>query len=254
MALIRFPMDAMREVRVDVSRGVKPSKLDIPSVVVADLFPEPFDVRLVDLEQVDGNTTLEEQVLIVALAKRRCARRVFEFGTFDGKTSANLAANLGAEAEVLTIDLKSELAKGVSLPIRKKDLKFIHKDRIGAKSSCSANVIQLYGDTAQFDFTPWYGTRDLVFVDACHEYEYVRNDTEIAFKLSQTCGLIIWHDYGKWVGVTRALNEFHAQDPRCFALRNIAGTTLCFLEVSPEQVAEQSRSARSFVPERSVTE
>jgi predicted O-methyltransferase YrrM len=94
------------------------------------------------------------------------------------------------------------------------------------------NIVQLYGDTAQFDFAPWYGTRDLVFVDACHEYEYVRNDTDIALRLSRSGGLIIWHDYGSWVGVTRALNEFHAHDSRFRLIRHIAGTSICFLEVS----------------------
>lgn len=238
--LIRLPMDAMREVRVAVSRGVKPGKLVIPPVSATDLFPEPLDVRLIDLDQVDGNTTLQEQVLILALAKRPRARKVFEFGTFDGKTSANLAANLGAEAEILTIDLEAAQADAARLPIGKADLKFVHKKQVGAKSSGSANIVQLHGDTAQFDFSPWYGTRDLVFVDACHEYEYVRNDTEIALRLSQPRGLIIWHDYGTWVGVTRALNEFHARDPRFGALRHIAGTAICFLEVGREQVAEPS--------------
>jgi predicted O-methyltransferase YrrM len=89
------------------------------SVFAANLFPELLDVRLIDLDQVDGNTTLEEQVLIVALAKRQRARRVFEFGTFDGKTSANLAVNLGAEAEILTIDLESASAEAARLAIKK---------------------------------------------------------------------------------------------------------------------------------------
>jgi predicted O-methyltransferase YrrM len=164
----------MREVRVAVSRGVKAHKLDIPSVVATDLFSEPLDVRLIDVDQRDGNTTLQEQVIIIALAKSRRTRRVFEFGTFDGKTSANLAANLGAEAEIITIDIEPTQMATTRLPIGNKDLKFVRKERVGVKSSGCANIVQLYGDTAQFNFSPWYGTRDLVFVDACHEYEYVR--------------------------------------------------------------------------------
>jgi predicted O-methyltransferase YrrM len=233
-------MDAMREVRLAVSVGVvRPRKLAIPSVSVADLFPKPLDVRLIDLDQVDGNTTLQEQVILIALAKRKRVRKVFEFGTFDGKTAANFAANLGVQAKILTIDLEPTRIKEARLPIGKYDLKFIQKSQIGVKSREFANVLQLRGDTAQFDFTPWYGTQDLVFVDACHEYDYVRNDTEIAFKLTQTGGLIIWHDYGTWVGVTRALNEFYARDPRFRALRNVAGTALCFLDVVREQAAER---------------
>jgi len=234
-------MDGMREVRVAVSRGVKARKITIPAVTATDLFSEPLDIRLIDVDQRDGNTTLQEQALILAFAKKRHARRVFEFGTFDGKTSANLAANLGAEADILTIDI--EPTRCMRLPIGKKDLKFVQKERVGIKTSGVPNILQLYGDTARFDFSPWYGTRDLVFVDACHEYEYVRNDTEIAFRLSHPRGLIIWHDYGTWAGVTRALNDFHSHDPRFRAVRQIAGTSICFLELSGKEYARPPGTA-----------
>jgi predicted O-methyltransferase YrrM len=233
--LIRVPMDGMREVRVAVSRGVKARKLTIPPMAATDLFSKPLDLRLIDVDQQDGNTTLQEQILILALAKMRGVRRVFELGTFDGKTSANLAANLGAEADIVTIDI--DPMQRTLLPIGKQDLKFVRKERVGIKIDASANILQLYGDTARFDFSPWYGTRDLVFVDACHEYEYVRNDTDVAFRLSHSRGLIIWHDYGTWAGVTRALNEYHSRDPRFRAVRQITGTSICFLELSGEQFA-----------------
>ena len=72
---IYLPMDAMREIRIAVSRAVKANKLAVPAVSEADLFSHPLDIRLIDLEQVDGNTTLLEQILIVALAKRRDAQK-----------------------------------------------------------------------------------------------------------------------------------------------------------------------------------
>ena len=232
--VVRLPLNGMRELQVAVSRGVRACKLTIPSVPASDLFAEPLEVRLIDVDQREGNTTLGEQVLIIALARSRRVRRVFEFGTFDGKTSANLAANLGPEAEIVTIDLQAAQVGATRLPMGAKDLKFARKERVGGKSSGCANVVQVYGDTAQFDFSPWYGTRDLVFVDACHEYEYVRNDTEIAFRLSRLGGLIVWHDYGIWVGVTRALNDFYSRDPRFQSVRHPAGTSICFLEVARE--------------------
>src|SRR5205814_848765 len=145
---------------------------------------------------------------------------------------------------IITIDIEpTQLAK-TRLPVGNKDLNFVRKERVGVKSSGYANIVQLYGDTAQFDFSPWYGTRDLVFVDACHEYEYVINDTEIAFRLSHSRGMIIWHDYGSWVGVTRALNEFHSRDPRFRSVRHIAGTSICLLEVSREGFTEPPSASR----------
>lgn len=245
---IHLPIDATREIRIEVSKGVNPRRLTVPMVSPSTLSNGPMDFRLVDLAQIDGNTTLEEQILILALAKRQRARKAFEFGTFDGKTCANFAANMGDQAEIVTIDLPAAQVENARLPIGKNDLAYLYKYKDSerwAKLDGFANVVQLYGDTAQFDFSPWYGTRDMVFVDACHEYEYVRNDTEIALRLLQSHGLVIWHDYGAWVGVTRALNEFHMRDPRFHGLRHIAGTTICFLQVMASGVDADSKLSRS---------
>ena len=114
------------------------------------------------------------------------------------------------------------------MPVSRNDRTFVIKEKIGAKLEDWTNVTQLYGDTAQFDFSPWYGSCDVVFIDACHEYRYVKNDTEIALKLLRSGGVVIWHDYGVWVGVTRALNELYENDPRFRTLIHVQGTALCF--------------------------
>ena len=226
-----MPYDTLREVRVEVSRRVKPGKMLLPAVSAVEFLSTPLNVRLIDLERADGNTTIEEQIIIVSLATQRRVKALFEFGTFDGTTTANLATNL-PDSEILTIDLPSQQESSALLRLGNADRKFIRKERIGAKLGGFPQVTKLYGDTARFDFSPWYGTRDFVFVDACHEYEYVRNDTEAALRLLKPGGTIVWHDYGGWMGVTRALNEYYATDPRLRGLVNVRGTTLAVLDHS----------------------
>jgi hypothetical protein len=227
---IRLPIDGMRDAQLQLSRRIRESKLVIPVQSVADLLNDAVDVTFVDVEGVDGNTTLLEQVIILALARRHGAQRVFEFGTFDGRTTANLAVNLPL-AEIHTIDLPVEQMASTKFAISRADVQYVRKDLIGAKSLGAENVIQLQGDTATFDFRPWYGTRDFVFVDACHEYEYVRNDTEIALRLLMKDGIVMWHDYGSWTGVTRALNEFYLKDARFLGIRHIRNTSLCWAKM-----------------------
>lgn len=222
--VLRLPYDEFRQVRIEVSRAPNPRKQVLPIIPVGDVLKYPVDVRLVDLEQIEGNTDLRDQIILIALAKQRGVKAVFEFGTFDGKTTANLATNL-PDAEILTIDLPFAAAPVMSAS--KADLRLVH--RWSPTRLDALNVTRLCGDTARFDFSPWYGTRDFIFVDACHEYEYVKNDTEVALKLLKPGGLIVWHDYGQWPGVTRALNEFHAVDPRFRGLRNIQDTILAVL-------------------------
>ena len=55
--------------------------------------------------------------------------------------------------------------------------------------------IELFGDSMNFDFSPYHGKMDFVFVDANHSYAYVKSDTENAFQMISPRGAILWHDY-----------------------------------------------------------
>lgn len=70
-------------------------------------------------------------------------------------------------------------------------------------------IIQLYGDSARFDFRDFYDLLDFVFVDGAHSYEYAKFDSETAFKLIDSRGFILWHDYGSWPRVITALEELY---------------------------------------------
>jgi hypothetical protein len=39
----------------------------------------------------------------------------------------------------------------------------------------------------------------------------------------------LWHDYGKWQGVTRALEELYRNAPKFASLKHIDGTSLVCL-------------------------
>ena len=74
-----------------------------------------------------------------------------------------------------------------------------------------------------------------MFVDGSHAYEYVLSDSERALALLQGgAGTIVWHDYGEWTGVTRALDKLATTDARFADLRAIEGTTLAILTVSSQ--------------------
>ena len=68
-----------------------------------------------------------------------------------------------------------------------------------------------------------------VFVDGSHAYEYVLSDSERGLSLLRGPGTVVWHDYGEWVGVTKALDELSTRDSRFAALQRIENTTLAIL-------------------------
>lgn len=54
---------------------------------------------------------------------------------------------------------------------------------------------------------------DICYVDACHEYEDVKKDIEIYYKMVKNDGILFGDDYDPgWLGVVRAVNEFIAEN------------------------------------------
>ena len=95
-----------------------------------------------------------------------------------------------------------------------------------SNSQILPQICQVYGDSATFDFSPYHDSCSLVFVDGSHAYEYATADTKSAMQMVKAGGVIVWHDYGIWEGVTRALEELEDKDG--LGIKNIAGTSLAY--------------------------
>lgn len=152
----------------------------------------------IPLRQV-GTPNLLETFLLMAIGKIVKAKRIFEIGTFAGQTTRHLAANF-PNAEILTLDLDATRS---GLPRQGQgQLQNVRGDQITA----------LQGHSMQFDFSPWYESCEMVFIDGGHDYETVKADTETAFKLVNAPRLkcaIVWHDYEnpRFPGLTKYLQE-----------------------------------------------
>lgn len=206
---------------------------ELPQISAIDIAPgnSLLDVR--EIDAVDGNVSERELITICRLVRATQPREIFELGTFDGRTTLNIAANAPADARVHTLDLPREAMSSVKGQLHDHELRYADKLESGARFAASdlANRIeQLYGDSATFDFTAYYDQIDFVFVDASHAYDYVINDSLHALgMLRGGKGTIIWHDYSRWDGVTRALNELKRKKNEFSTLQWIQGTTLAIL-------------------------
>jgi hypothetical protein len=187
-------------------------------------------IRLVETDKADGNVNLAElAILAQAAAATPPGASVVEIGTFDGRTTLNLAVN-AAQARVFTLDLPPD--ERAAFALAPGERQYVDKPQPGARfracgpawRAASQRITQLLGDSATFDWTPYAGTAGLVFVDGSHAYDYVRKDSETAMRLVANGGIVLWHDYGRWEGVSRALDELEAE--RRLGLRHIAGTSL----------------------------
>ena len=120
-------------------------------------------------DEVGMGLTLLEIFLLIAIARKVQAQRVFEFGTDQGATTRALASNVPG-VFICTIDLSRCPQK---LPV---------------------NVLASVSDSRKL--VPLRGVEDLVFVDGGHEPDVFENDTRLAYRMIKLGGVIVWHDCG----------------------------------------------------------
>jgi predicted O-methyltransferase YrrM len=172
------------------------------------------------------------QLVLAAVSRHRGCRNIFEFGTFRGET-AWLLANNNPSAHVYTLDLPGPEALG-QLQLEATDPEYFDRWERGTRfrgTPEASRITQLYGDSATFDFTPYDGQMDLVFVDASHSYSYVRSDSEAALKMIRPEGAIVWDDYTYYPGIYAYLNELSPRLNR--PVEHILGTRLAIYRRTP---------------------
>ena len=125
-----------------------------------------------------GNLTVEELCVVAMICQHLAPRRIFEFGTCNGRTTLNLAMNRPEDAVIFMLDLPQP--GSALLATGKHDEAF----QLGARTGFffrgtpfEGKIRQIWNDSALFDESPYRSQMDLIFVDGSHTYEYMRNDT-----------------------------------------------------------------------------
>lgn len=189
--------------------------------LIEEIFPDISKVQSqVKLVRPNAyNLSWAEIITVSQLVSMLSPRTLFEFGTFDGKTTLHLALNSPKDAIVYTIDKERGTFDFGT------DRSFFGKVSVGEcflSTPVEKKICLLTGNTRQFDFTPFIRKVDFTFVDADHSYEGVMNDSERAFDIIRPGGLIVWHDYLLIGDVTKAIVDICKNKD----LRHLKGTSL----------------------------
>ena len=216
--------------------GLTDISLELPRAKLANLTMGDAPLRLTELTSTDGNATVLELVVLAKLVNWLDPRGLLEIGTFDGRTTLNLAANSSPDAKVYTLDLPRALLSRTKFQLARGEATYVDKELSGYRfhgTEFESKIVQLTGDSASFDFSPLRSKVDFIFIDGSHAYEYALNDSRIALDLLQgRRGLIVWHDYTNWEGVNCALNELFARDKEFKQLCHIEQTSMAFMPVN----------------------
>ncbi len=146
---------------------------------------------------------------------------VFEIGTYNGFTTLHFAYNTPDDSKIYTLDLPPDFEVKDKVHYSYDDLLVVELSkkniarRVYKQDPMGRKIVELFGDSEKFDYTPYHGKIDLIFIDGNHSYPYVKSDTENAFKMLSERGVIIWHDFDYIIhrDVFKYLNKLSEQYP-----------------------------------------
>jgi hypothetical protein len=173
----------------------------IGSLPLADIFTLEGDVVLQGpffRMAPNANYPFLDLTTLATVSKFVKPLRIFEFGTYVGRSAKVLLQNARSNSELITVDLPHDQ----------------HPERIDIGRDVrngpeAARITFLSGDSKTLDLSKWYGTCQLVYIDGDHSYEGVKSDTENAFRLvAPEGGWLLWDDYHineGWGGESRGI-------------------------------------------------
>jgi predicted O-methyltransferase YrrM len=197
----------------------------LPRVHLHRILPgiEGVSVTLIKVFQRKIGMSIDagELMNLCAIERFIGAKNVLEIGTYDGNTALNLAANLVGGGRVSTVDLPADWDGHFVYDVPNSHWNISDRNRVGIQfreTPYESRIRQILGDSARLDWQALDPPFDLIFVDGCHYYDYVRKDTENALRCLRPGGVIVWHDYGDFKDVSRAVDET-AKRITAFAIR-----------------------------------
>jgi predicted O-methyltransferase YrrM len=177
-----------------------------------------------------GDVSWQELVTISSLVVHYQPQRVFEIGTFMGKTTYHLAANSPDQAKVFTLDLPQDDFAQI-IAENPYDMNLLHEGKrheVGfyfKNTRYESKIRQIFCDSKSFDETPYADSMDMIFVDADHTYASVVNDTQKALRMlrkNEPGKVILWHDLRQRSDVEKGILELCGREN----VRHIRGTML----------------------------
>ena len=118
--------------------------------------------RIWEPDQKDGNIRISELAVINAIAADcEDGTNLFEIGTFDGRTSLNLAFSSPSNCSLYTLDLLP--TEETLFPLTPGERYLMEKEMSGEQfekyqeyaNSIVNKIHRLFGDSASFDFSPY---------------------------------------------------------------------------------------------------
>jgi hypothetical protein len=134
---------------------------------------------------------LRDAEVLSLVAANAVPGNMLDIGTHHGRSAARMAAN-SPQSTVYTVNIPpEEYDEGGKL---KTDC--LSRDEIGSfyRSKNLSNIEQIYANTKTWIIPDHINNVSLVYVDGCHDKEFVYSDTRLILDRVRPGGFILWHD------------------------------------------------------------
>ncbi len=152
---------------------------------------------------------------LISTAEKALGRglKMVEIGSYAGESS-EIFARSGVFSKVICVDPWTNGYDPRDYASKTTELAEKKFDKVAEKYSC-IEKLKRYSKQAAEKFEDW--SLDLIYIDATHTYEGVKNDIESWFNKIRPGGIISGHDYSTgWGGVMRAVDEKFGKPDKTF--------------------------------------
>ena len=180
-----------------------------------------------------GMTSDYEAWIISSLSK--ISKNIFEFGTCSGKTTYLMALNSSENSKITTITLDPDERVSFAKKDDDNDVSFrniknesIYNKFLFSNTDVEKKIDIIFQNSLEFNEQKFEKKMDLIFIDGGHTYSVVKNDTEKAFKMLNSGGIILWHDYVPGKRSSRDVVKYIDEISKNVTIQNIKNTSLCY--------------------------
>ena len=180
-----------------------------------------------------GMTSDYEAWIIATLSK--ISKNIFEFGTCSGKTTYLMALNSNENSRITSITLNPDKILSLSKTNKDNRVSFrnikhesIYNNFLFSNTEEEKKINVIFQNSLELDVKKFEKKMDLIFIDGGHTYSVVKSDTEKAFKMLNSKGIILWHDYVPGKKSSKDVVKYINEISNNIIIKHIKNTSICF--------------------------
>ena len=129
--------------------------------------------------------------------------------------------------EVLSITKKDQDNK---VSFRNAKNESIYSNFLFSNTEVEKKINIIFQNSLNLDEKKYEKKMDLIFIDGGHTYSVVKSDTEKAFKMLNSRGIILWHDYVPGKKSSKDVVKYINEISKVKKIYKIKNTSICYFK------------------------